>query len=165
MGWSYAQRFCAKNDTSSFFGPLAWGRFDTRQMVNVQLTQDDTVWIKDRHTLFENWVVQRLVEQINQQCPDTDRMPLQLNTGCYLQEQTLFMPIGKSQRLNPQTAQVLHYISEQKGQEPTFVGMLSVCSEVAVSTLHDLLEHLVSKRIVRRGWQMSPRERNPIVRL
>ncbi|HEY0289753.1 MAG TPA: hypothetical protein VGC62_22555 [Pseudomonas sp.] len=22
LGWSYAQRFCAKNDTSSFFGPL-----------------------------------------------------------------------------------------------------------------------------------------------
>lgn len=31
FGWSYAQRFCAKNDTSSFFGPLAWGRFDASQ--------------------------------------------------------------------------------------------------------------------------------------
>jgi hypothetical protein len=165
LGWSYAQRFCAKNDTSSFFGPLAWGRFDTRQMDNVLLTQDDTAWIKDRHTLFENWVVQRLVEQINQQCPDTDRMPLQLNTGCYLQEQTLFMPIGKSQRLSPQTAQVLHYISEQQVQEPTFAEMLSVFSEVEVSILHELLEHLVSKRVVRRGWQMSPRERNPILQL
>lgn len=165
LGWSYAQRFCAKNDTSSFFGPLAWGRFDTRQTDNVQLTQNDTAWLKDRHTLFENWVVQRLVEQINQQCPDTDCMPLQLNTGCYLHEQTLFMPIGKSQRLNPQTAQVLHYISDQQGQEANFAGMLSTCSEAVPSTLRDLLEHLVNKRIVRRGWKMSPRERNPIVRL
>ena len=165
LGWSYAQRFCAKNDTSSFFGPLAWGRFDAHQTDNVQLTQGDMAWIKDRHTFFENWVVQRLVEQINQQCPDTDRMPLQLNTGCYLHEQTLFMPICKSQRLNPQTAQVLHYISDQQCREPTFAGVLSACSEVAASTLHDLLEHLVSKRIVHRGWQMSPRERNPIVRL
>lgn len=165
LGWSYAQRFCAKNDTSSFFGPLAWGRFDTRQTDNVQLTQNDTAWIKDRHTLFENWVVQRLVEQINQQCPDTDRMPLQLNTGCYLHEQTLFMPIGKSQRLTPQTAQILHYISDQQGREATFAGMLSTCPEAVPSALRDLLEHLVNKRIVRRGWKMSPRERNPIVRL
>jgi len=165
LGWSYAQRFCAKNDTSSFFGPLAWGRFDANQADNVRLTQGDTAWIKERHTFFENWVVQRLVEQINRQCPDTDRMPLQLNTGCYLQEQILFMPIGKSQRLTPQTARVLHYISDQQGQEPTFAGMLSACPEVAPSTLRDLLEHLVSKRIVRRGWQVSPRERSPIARL
>ncbi|WP_095048129.1 lantibiotic dehydratase [Pseudomonas sp. Irchel s3h9] len=165
LGWSYAQRFCAKNDTSSFFGPLAWGRFDANQTDNVRLTQGDTAWIKERHTFFENWVVQRLVEQINRQCPDTDRMPLQLNTGCYLQEQILFMPIGKSQRLTPQTARVLHYISDQQGQEPTFAGMLSACPEVAPSTLRDLLEHLVSKRIVRRGWQVSPRERSPIARL
>ncbi|MFJ5238532.1 lantibiotic dehydratase [Pseudomonas neuropathica] len=165
LGWSYAQRFCAKNDTSSFFGPLAWGRFDANQTDNVRLTQGDTAWIKERHTFFENWVVQRLVEQINRQCPDTDRMPLQLNTGCYLQEQILFMPIGKSQRLTPQTARVLHYISDQQGQEPTFAGMLSACPEVAPSTLRDLLERLVSKRIVRRGWQVSPRERSPIARL
>lgn len=165
LGWSYAQRFCAKNDTSSFFGPLAWGRFDANQTDNVRLTQGDTAWIKERHTFFENWVVQRLVEQINRQCPDTDRMPLQLNTGCYLQEQILFMPIGKSQRLTPQTARVLHYISDQQGQEPTLAGMLNAFPEVAPSTLRDLLEHLVSKRIVRRGWQVSPRERHPIVRL
>ena len=165
LGWSYAQRFCAKNDTSSFFGPLAWGRFDAHQTDNVRLTQGDRAWIKERHTFFENWVVQRLVEQINRQCPDTDRMPLQLNTGCYLQGQVLFMPIGKSQRLNPQTAQVLQYISDQQGREPTFAGISSVCADVAPGTLHDLLEHLISKRIVRRGWQISPRERNPIVRL
>ncbi|MDD1150978.1 lantibiotic dehydratase family protein [Pseudomonas sp. TNT2022 ID357] len=165
LGWSYAQRFCAKNDTSSFFGPLAWGRFDTRQTANVHLTQDDTAWIKDRHTFFENWVVQRLVEQINQQCPDTDRMPLQLNTGCYLHEQTLFMPIGKSQRLNPQTAQVLQYISEQQDRAATYAGILNNSPQDAAGTLRDLLEHLVSKRIVRRGWQMSPRERHPIVQL
>lgn len=165
LGWSYAQRFCAKNDTSSFFGPLAWGRFDTHQTDNVRLTQNEKAWIKDRHTFFENWVVQRLVEQINQQCPDTDRMPLRLNNGCYLHEQTLFMPIGKSQRLNLQTAQVLHYISDQQGSEPTFAGVLSVCTDVAASTLHSLMEYLVSKRIVRRGWQISPRERHPIARL
>jgi hypothetical protein len=165
LGWNYAQRFCAKNDTSSFFGPLAWGRFDAHQADNVRLTLGDRAWIKERHTFFENWVVQRLVEQINRQCPDTDRMPLQLNTGCYLQGQVLFMPIGKSQRLNPHTAQVLQYISDQHGQEPTFAGVSSVCADVAPGTLHDLLEHLISKRIVRRGWQISPRERNPIVQL
>ncbi|MGX0891235.1 hypothetical protein AB7M22_003243 [Pseudomonas sp. ADAK2 TE3594] len=165
LGWSYAQRFCAKNDTSSFFGPLAWGRFDTHQTDNVRLTRNDTGWIKDRHTFFENWVVQRLVEQINLQCPDTDCLPLQLNTGCYLHEQTLFMPIGKSQRLSSQTAQVLGYINDHHGREPVFTGLSSACPDISTNTLRDLLEHLVSKRIVRRGWQMSPRERHPIERL
>ena len=161
LGWSYAQRFCAKNDTSSFFGPLAWGRFDPQQAENMHVTYGDA-WIKDRHTFFENWAVQRLVDQINQQCPALDCMPLQLNTGCYLQEQTLFMPIGKKQHLSPPTAQVLAYVNNPGDGTPTFRGLLNASADTPASALRDLLEHLVSKRIVRRGWRMSPRERQPI---
>jgi hypothetical protein len=164
LGWSYAQRFCAKNDTSSFFGPLAWGRFDPDQAENLQVTHGD-VWIKDRHTFFENWAVQRLVDQINQQCPEPDGMPLQLNMGCYLQGNTLFMPIGKKQQLNPITAQVLAYVNEPAEGEATFRGLLSACTQTSPSTLREVLDHLVSKRIVRRGWRMSPRERQPIERM
>ena len=161
LGWSYAQRFCAKNDTSSFFGPLAWGRFAPQQTVNMHVTYGDA-WIKDRKTFFENWAVQRLVEQFNQQCPAPDCMPLQLNAGCYLQEHTLFMPIGKQQRLSPTTAQVLAYVNDPAEATPTFQGMVNACADTPASTLRERLEHLVSKRIVRRGWQMSPRERRPI---
>lgn len=161
LGWSYAQRFCAKNDTSSFFGPLAWGRFDPQQAENMHVTYGDA-WIKDRHTFFENWAVQRLVDQINQQCPALDCMPLQLNTGCYLQEQTLFMPIGKKQHLSPPTAQVLAYVNNPGDGTPTFRGLLNASADTPASALRDLLEHLVSKRIVRRGWRISPRERQPI---
>ena len=161
LGWSYAQRFCAKNDTSSFFGPLAWGRFDPQQTENMHVTYGDA-WIKDRHTFFENWAVQRLVDQINQQCPALDCMPLQLNTGCYLQEQTLFMPIGKKQHLSPPTAQVLAYVNNPGDGTPTFRGLLNASADTPASALRDLLEHLVSKRIVRRGWRISPRERQPI---
>ncbi|NUT50388.1 MAG: hypothetical protein HOV94_24240 [Saccharothrix sp.] len=28
LGWSYLQRFCTKNETCSFFGPLAWGEVE-----------------------------------------------------------------------------------------------------------------------------------------
>ena len=164
LGWSYAQRFCAKNDTSSFFGPLAWGRFDPQQTENMHVTYGDA-WIKDRSTFFENWAVQRLVNQINQQCPPPDCMPLQLNTGCYLQEHTLFMPIGKKQHLSPATAQILAYINDPGSGTPTCRGLLNACGDTPASTLRDLLEHLVSKRIVRRGWRMSPRERQPIERM
>ncbi|SFP03817.1 Lantibiotic dehydratase, C terminus [Pseudomonas sp. NFACC24-1] len=164
LGWSYAQRFCAKNDTSSFFGPLAWGRFDPQQTENMHVTYGDA-WIKDRSTFFENWAVQRLVEQINQQCPDPDCIPLQLNAGCYLQARTLFMPIGKKQHLSPVTAQVLAYINDPEEGMPTLRGLLKACVDTPADTLRDLLEHLVSKRIVRRGWQMSPRERKPIERM
>jgi len=164
LGWSYAQRFCAKNDTSSFFGPLAWGRFDPQQTENLHVTYGDA-WIKDRRTFFENWAVQRLVDQINQQCPDPDCLPLQLNTGCYLQEHTLFMPIGKKQHLSPTTAHVLAYVNDAREGTPTFRGLLNACADTPAGTLRDLVEHLVSKRIVRRGWQMSPRERQPIDRI
>lgn len=161
LAWSYAQRFCSKNDTSSFFGPLAWGRFDRSQTENVRITPGEGGWIKERHTFFESWVVQRLVEQLNQQCPDSQFMPLQINQGCYLAGNTLHMPVNKRQPVNPLTARVLGYI-QQQGSSATLYGVRAALPDVEAGQLDALLGHLVSKQIVRQGWQVSPRERQPI---
>ncbi|MFJ4143709.1 lantibiotic dehydratase [Pseudomonas sp. NPDC089734] len=162
LAWSYAQRFCSKNDTSSFFGPLAWGRFDRSQIENIRITPGEGDWIKERHTFFESWVVQRLVEQLNLQCPDPEFMPLQLNQGCFLVENTLHMPVNKRQPLNPLTARVLRHVQDQTASMATLYGLRAALPEVGADQLDSLLDHLVAKQIVRRGWQVSPRERQPI---
>ncbi|MCV4341494.1 lantibiotic dehydratase family protein [Pseudomonas capsici] len=162
LAWSYAQRFCSKNDTSSFFGPLAWGRFDRLQAENVRITSGEGSWIKERHTFFESWVIQRLVDQLNKQCPDPHFMPLQLNQGCYLIDTTLHMPVNKRQTLNPLTAQVLDYIQRPASSAPTLYGLLAALPQADAGQLEALLEHLVARQIIRRGWQVSPRERQPV---
>ena len=54
---SYWQRYCAKNDTIGFFGPLAWGRFaDEGPALSVR--SGALVGRRDVH--FEAWAVQAL---------------------------------------------------------------------------------------------------------
>jgi hypothetical protein len=59
---SYWQRYCAKNDTIGFFGPLAWGRVaDDGPAVQVscgRLVSQSTVW-------FEAWAIQALAQSLD----------------------------------------------------------------------------------------------------
>jgi hypothetical protein len=59
---SYWQRYCAKNDTIGFFGPLAWGRVaDDGPVVRAscgQLVSDSTVQ-------FEAWAIQALADALD----------------------------------------------------------------------------------------------------
>jgi hypothetical protein len=59
---SYWQRYCAKNDTIGFFGPLAWGRFeDGRPPLDFQTGP----LVRTRNVHFEAWAVQALAETID----------------------------------------------------------------------------------------------------
>lgn len=59
---SYWQRYCAKNDTIGFFGPLAWGRFvDDGPPLRVC----SGALVRDRAVHFEAWPVQALAETLD----------------------------------------------------------------------------------------------------
>ncbi|CAI1914261.1 Lantibiotic dehydratase, C terminus [Serratia ficaria] len=151
LGWSYAQRFCTKNDTCSFFGPIAWGRFDDRQTVLANVKWSMGSWLSQRKTFFESWVIQRLVAQINAQCPEPMCLPLSVNPGCYLQGDVLHYPLGKSRRLTGPTFDVLKALT------------MAVVSEKQLRDRLDnnpgqVVKHLISAGIVQRGFQLSPRD-------
>ena len=58
---SYWQRYCAKNDTIGFFGPLAWGRFaDRGPAIQVRCGQ----LVSNRSVCFEAWAIQALAETL-----------------------------------------------------------------------------------------------------
>lgn len=59
---SYWQRYCAKNDTIGFFGPLAWGRIDDN---GSPLTSRSGALIRERDVHFEAWGVQALAAAID----------------------------------------------------------------------------------------------------
>ncbi len=74
---SYWQRYCAKNDTIGFFGPLAWGRIrDTGPAVSVRTGG----LIASRAVHFETWCLELLAKQIDPklELPLTRRPELEL---------------------------------------------------------------------------------------
>lgn len=55
---NYAQRYCVKNDTIGFFGPVAWGRIESGRPM-LELSHGPSL-IKKRQTYFENWAVDKI---------------------------------------------------------------------------------------------------------
>lgn len=55
---SYLHRYCLKNDTIGFFGPLRWGRIDPAQVEPVRLVHDGTGG--DRTLYLEGWALAAL---------------------------------------------------------------------------------------------------------
>jgi hypothetical protein len=58
---SYWQRYCAKNDTIGFFGPLAWGRIDGGPPLHAR----SGALVRERSVHLESWGVQALAESID----------------------------------------------------------------------------------------------------
>ena len=59
---SYWQRYCGKNDTIGFFGPLAWGRIEDG---GPPLHARSGDLVRSRHVHFEVWPVQALAETLD----------------------------------------------------------------------------------------------------
>ena len=59
---SYLQRYCGKNDTIGFFGPLAWGRIEDE---GPPLHATSGGLVRERQVYFESWPVQALAESID----------------------------------------------------------------------------------------------------
>ncbi|HEU4423666.1 MAG TPA: amino acid adenylation domain-containing protein [Pilimelia sp.] len=58
---NYLQRYCAKNDTIGFFGPVGWARITTTAP---PLTIHDGPALASRTVYFENWAIADLAEAI-----------------------------------------------------------------------------------------------------
>lgn len=158
LGWSYAQRFCTKNDTSSFFGPIAWGRFDNQQQNLAELTGCEQPWLAQRITFFESWVIQRIIQQINLHYPQQQHLPLRMNPGCYLHGSVLHYPLNKSRVVSGTVLEVLRLITQGITRE----------SELCIRQKQDrlpVIDHLLNAGILRRGFQISPREPNALAEL
>ena len=60
---NYAQRYCVKNDTIGFFGPVAWGRIESGSGM-IELSYGPSL-TKRRQTYFENWAIDKIAASLS----------------------------------------------------------------------------------------------------
>lgn len=111
LGWNYLQRLCTKNDTASFFGPIAWGRFAGPDAAALDVERAPGPWIAERRVFLEYWVVQRIAEAASADPALADDLPYRLNPACDLVDGTLRIPVGRSVRVPPLAADLLRALS------------------------------------------------------
>ena len=62
---AFVQRFCTKNETTSFFGPINYGRVDERQPGDVLVRWSGPAVLRQRRAHVAYWIMQQLVRTIS----------------------------------------------------------------------------------------------------
>jgi hypothetical protein len=93
MLWKYVQRFCAKNDTVSDFGPMSYGTFSA---VRPGFADPELSWSRrpERRAFLAYWVVEELARVISGD-PELKRsLAPSLNPLCQLQRDGRLLVLG-----------------------------------------------------------------------
>jgi len=102
---SYIQRYCAKNDTIGFFGPVGWARFvDEKEPLTLRPGKDLAV---ARKVYFESWPIEALAAVIARDRRIYPWLAPILMPFIRVEGQTLCHPIYGQIKIPPQQAVVL----------------------------------------------------------
>jgi hypothetical protein len=137
LGWSYLQRFHTKNDTCSFFGPLALGRVDTTSpdALRLEPLDADLGPLHRRRVFFEHWAVDRLCTALNQGAHLREVLPHRLLPGCDIVGSTVRIPLGKQISVGAETAELLEAAADGRLD----AKVLDAATESARSTAERLV--------------------------
>ncbi|MDO8412512.1 MAG: lantibiotic dehydratase [Gallionellaceae bacterium] len=167
LGWSYTQRLCAKNDTCSFFGPIAWGRFVDRNQPSIKLDLCENPWLSLRKTFFEHWVVQRLTQAVNADPTLHNYLPVSISSGCYVENGALHFPLGKTQQLGPLATCLLSTIEAvgYAGMPREQIVARIKKQDFLEADINASLEFFLCKKILASGLRIAPGLVDPLGRL
>jgi len=85
----YVQRYCTKNESIGFFGPVAWARF-TGDAEDLRYTGD--LGLRSLSVLFETWAVAALADAWRDDPEVFPQLPVRLNPAASLVGGQLIMP-------------------------------------------------------------------------
>jgi hypothetical protein len=145
---SYLQRYCAKNDSIGFFGPVGWGSFSTVGPA-IALTPGRAL-VAARAVHFEPWAMDALATRLASDealrpwlCPR--RLPSVRVDGT-----TLFYPIGKQAEIAPTIALVIALCDGERSAKAIAKRILDYpdCDLDGEAEVLELLQRLVDKRLI-----------------
>ncbi|MFD5467360.1 lantibiotic dehydratase [Kitasatospora sp. NPDC127059] len=145
----YAQRYCAKNESIGFFGPVAWARFDdgpTRITGSGELIR--------RTISYEVWALKAVAQAWNEDPELLPHLPVRLDPACAPDGDTVRRPHRPPVRLDEAAARLVERLGEagSVGELADLVGRPPAETFAGLKTLHD-------QRIVQLGFLVPLHER------
>jgi hypothetical protein len=101
----YLQRYCLKNDTIGFFGPVGWGKLLSEGEA-ITVEPGDQLLAK-RKVYFEGWCIDELAEKIASDRALQPWFVPRRRPSIRIENETLHLPFGGKQKLAPVHAAVL----------------------------------------------------------
>jgi hypothetical protein len=150
---NYLQRYCVKNDTIGFFGPVGWAHFDpeTQGMSMCPgpgLVSSSTIY-------FENWCIEALAENIVRNERILPWLAPRLLPYFWIDGDTLRLPGGGRSTLSPIQLAILRECSGEKTAREIAIEVLAAANRelTTENQVYEVLKHLKSRRIV--SWTLE----------
>lgn len=149
---SYLQRYCVKNDTIGFFGPVGWARFLDRPPAVVQ--RPGPALLASRTVYFEYWAIDALAARLAE---DPDLRPFlapRRAPGCRLDGTTLHYPVERQSELPAEFAAVVARCDGEHTARDIARALCDPALGLAEETdVFDVLDELVASRVVQ--WTLE----------
>lgn len=145
---TYLQRYCVKNDTIGFFGPVGWATVvDGGEPLRVRPGAE---LLEGRDVYFETWAIDTLAQKLARQPALRPWLAPRLRSNLHLAGETLYVPFKPALELCPDEARLLAACNGRRSARVLATELvadprLSLTTEEEVFAL---LEDLVEKRIV-----------------
>ncbi len=125
---SYLQRYCVKNDTIGFFGPVGWARFVPEPTA---VTQRAGTTLTDRHTVYyEYWAIDALAMTLSRDPGIRPYLAPRRLPQFRLEGTVLHYPVDRTAPLSPLLAGVL---ARSDGERTA----RAIAAELALDAEHD----------------------------
>jgi hypothetical protein len=107
--YSYLQRFCAKNETTSFFGPIAYGETRGGRGLTVRRGREPV-----RRTAVSYWAVNELARSVAADRRLRAHVPLRATAGCTVEDGTVWTPLHGAVAIDPETEAVFRAVESHR---------------------------------------------------
>jgi hypothetical protein len=150
---NYLQRYCVKNDSIGFFGPIGWGRFVPH--VEGTVVQPGAKLIESSGIYFEDWCIEMLAQKMGEDKGLRPWLVPRRAPTIYLDGISLHVPGGAVTTLPPPHAALLKKCNGEKtareiAQELVKTRGSGIFGE---EQAYKMLEQLAEKGLVR--WQLE----------
>lgn len=155
---NYLQRYCVKNDTIGFFGPVGWARFVSE---GAALTaRPGPHLLAARTVAFEGWCVDMLAETLARNKALRPWIAPRRLPSVYLDGLTLLLPARRRIQLSPQQAAVLRACDGRRTAREIAAALTEAMPPLGEAEVYQLLEGLSGQGLI--AWTLEiPIEVNP----
>ncbi len=164
LAWLYGQRLYAKNDTTGFYGPVAWVRLDASDPRAVSAdhlprrSRPGLPPLSSRRSFVEHWVVRALVDRLADDPSMTAHIPLALDPGYAVEAAGLRRPDAGTLPLAPAWIEALALLEAAgaEGLTPEDWVRAACATGLGEAEARRGLEALRRKGVVRSALRPAP---------
>lgn len=149
---NYLQRYCIKNDTIGFFGPVGWAKVVPEQ--SPLAVQPGPALVSSSCIYFENWCIEALAEKVALQHPYQAWMTPRLLPYFFVEGHNLYSPGGMCRALLPLHAQVLTRCTGDKTAREIAQEILALTPNgLTESQIYAILRIFESRKVI--AWSLE----------